>query len=168
MMKREVLPPDIHIWSDASGAWGCGALCETQWVQVVWSEWPNFATSSIAVKELLPYNSSHCHVGSILTVCCHCDNQSVVAMVRGGYCRDPAMAHMLRCLFFLEAKYDIILTARHVPGVENRAANTISRNRLEAFFDLTPQAQRRACQVPQDLVGQMVRQEQWTSDDWKR
>ena len=171
MRREEVLSPDIHIWSDASGTWGCGALWETQWVQVAWSEWPNFAAASIAAKELLPIIVATAMWGASwrgLTVCCHCDNQSVVAVVRGGYCRDPAMAHMLRCLFFLEAKYDILLTARHVPGVENGAADAISRNRLEVFFDLTPQAQRRACPVPQDLIGHMMRQEQWTSDDWRR
>ena len=67
---------------------GCGALWETQWVQVAWSEWPKF--------------SSHCHVGSILDCLLPL---SVVAMVRGGYCRDPAMPHMLGAYFFLEAKY---------------------------------------------------------------
>ena len=30
--------------------------------------------------------------------------------------------------FFLEAKLDMLLTARHVPGVENGAADSISRN----------------------------------------
>ena len=50
---------------------------------------------------------------------CHCDNQAVVAAVRGGYCKDPPMAHMLRCLFFLEAKFDLTLSAVHVPGVDN-------------------------------------------------
>ena len=108
---------------------------------VAWSEWPNFAAASIAAKKLLPIIVATAMWGASwrgMTVCCHCDNQSVVAMVRGGYCRDPVMAHMLRCLFFLEAKYD---TARHVLGVENRAADAISRNRLEVLFDLTPQAQ---------------------------
>lgn len=41
--------------------------------------------------------------------------------MKGGYCKDPTLAHMLRCLF-LEAKFDLILSACHVPGVENGVA----------------------------------------------
>ena len=68
------------------------------------------------------------------SVLCHCDNEGVVAVVRGGYCKDPLLAYMLRCLFFLEAKFDITLSATHVPGTENRTADSISRNNLSLFF----------------------------------
>ena len=66
----------------------------------------------------------------------NCGDQSVVAAIKGGYCRDPAMAHMLRCLFFLGARFQLTLTAAHVPGVDNGAADA-----LELFFDLIPQLQ---------------------------
>ena len=66
---------------------------------------------------------------------CHCDNQGVVAAVRGGYCKDPAMAHMLRCLFFREAKFGFSLSAVHVSEKDNGAADAISRNKLDTFFD---------------------------------
>ena len=52
-------------------------------------------------------------------VVCHCDNQAVVAALRGGYCREMDMAFLLRCLFFLEARYDLVLQARFIPWVEN-------------------------------------------------
>lgn len=71
---------------------------------------------------------------------CHCDNQSVVAAVWGGYCKDPAMAHLLRCLFFLEVKFGFSLSAVHVSGKDNGAADAISRNKLDTFFNLVPQA----------------------------
>ena len=77
------------------------------------------------------------------------------------------MAHMLHCLFFLEAKFDIILTAIHLAGVNKGAADAISRNKLEVFFDLVPQAPRTACRVPKVLVERLVVQKNWTSDDWR-
>ena len=145
--------------------------------QVAWCEWPGFSTASIAANELLPIIVATAIWDSDwagLTVLFHCDNQSVVkggyqvAAVKGGYCRDPSMAHMLRCLFFLEAKFDITLTASHVAGVENGAADAISRNKMDAFFALLPQAQQMACQVPKGLVGRLVGrlvgQQNWTSD----
>ena len=80
---------------------------------------------------------------------CHCDNEGVVAAVRGGCCKDPTLAHMLRCLFFLWAKYVVLLMARHIPGVENWAADSLSRNNLPLFFTLLPQAQRHPEVVPE-------------------
>ena len=52
-----------------------------------------------------------------------------MATLKRGYFKDPTLAHnMLRYLFFLEAKYDLPLSAVHVPGIENGAADSISRN----------------------------------------
>ena len=98
---------------------------------------------------------------------CHCDNQAVVAAVRGGYCKDPPMAHMLWCLFFLEAKFDLTLSAVHVPGVDNGAADSLSRHSLDSFFHLVPQAHRVAHPVLAGLVSQLVVEGPWTSDIWK-
>ena len=36
---------------------------------------------------------------------------SLLWLQSGGYCKDPAMGHLLRCLFFLEARFDLVLTA---------------------------------------------------------
>ena len=170
MLRENLQSPEVEIWSDASGSWGCGALWGTQWCQVAWKGWPGFASASIAAKELLPIVVAVAVWGSAwkgATVLCHCDNQAVVAAIRGGYCRDPAMAHMLRCLFFLEAKFEVVLTAVHVPGVDNGPADAISRNKLDMFFGLVPQAHRVACQLPVGLVDRLVAQGQWTSEDWR-
>ena len=80
------------------------------------------------------------------------------------------MAHMLRCLFFIEAFNDLTLAAMHVPGVENRAADCISRNNMDEFFSLYPQAQHQPVSVPPGLVNQLVLPKEdkpWISNDWK-
>ena len=102
MLLDSLLNPDVEFWSDAPGLWGCGALCGPRWFQVAWSEWPGFSSASIVAKELLPMIVAVAlwwasWVGS--TVLCHSDSQSAVAAIRGGFCKDPAMAHLLRCLF---------------------------------------------------------------------
>ena len=45
--------PNVHVVSDASGSFGCGAiLLHLQWLQVEWpSSWSNV---DISVKELVP------------------------------------------------------------------------------------------------------------------
>ena len=162
--------PSVEIWSDASGSWGCGVFWGPQWFQVQWSGWPGFTGASIAAKELLSIIVAAPIWGPFwrgATVLCHCDNEVVVAAVKSGYCRDPTLAHMLHCLFFLEAEYDASLSAIHVPGIENGDADSISRNNLPLFFDLLPQAHQSPCRVPDNLVSHLIRDRQWTSDDWK-
>lgn len=169
MREAGLQSSSVEIWSDASGGWGCGAWWGLLWFQVKWSEWPVFAGASIAAKELLPIIVATAIWGSQwvgAVVLCHCDNEAVVAAVRGGYCRDPTLAHMLRCLFFLEAKFDVSLTAVHVPGVENGAADSISRDNLPRFFDFLPQARREPCPVPKELVRRLVVNAPWTSSVW--
>ena len=97
---------------------------------------------------------------------CHCDNEVVVAAVRSGDCSDTTQAHMLQCLFFLEAEYEVSLSAIHVPGAENRVTDSISRNNLPPFFDLLPQAHQSPCRVPDDLVSHVIRDRPWTSETW--
>ena len=66
-------------------------------------EWPGFETENIAAKELFPIVVAAATWGSSWrgqVVCCHCDNQAVVAALNGGYCREKLMAHLLQCLFF--------------------------------------------------------------------
>ena len=83
MRDRDRSTPVTEVWSDASGGWGCGAWWGPELFQVAWSEWPVF---SIAAKELLPIIVAVAiwgprWVGS--SVLCHCDNESVVAVIRG-------------------------------------------------------------------------------------
>lgn len=172
MMREATKEHDrkVEIWTDASGSWGCGGLWGVRWFQVAWSAWPDFAEASIAAKELLPIIVAVAIWGPWWrgnVVLCHCDNQSVVDVVRGGYGRDSRLALMLRCLFFLEAKFDCSLSAMHVPGIQNEAADSISRNNLNKFFHLNPQAQPQPSQIPADLVGRLVTGSPWTEHTWR-
>ena len=169
MLDLDLKSPAVHFWSDASGSWGCGAWWGSKWFQVPWSDWPDFLVASIAAKELLPVIVAAAIWGESWqgsVVLCHCDNMSVVAAVKGGYCKDPAMGHMLRCLFYLEARFSFTLTAEHVAGVENGVADAISRNKLATMFCLSPQMSRVPSTVPHALVGGLIVSRNWTSEDW--
>ena len=78
------------------------------------------------------------------------------------------MAHMLRCLFFIEAKFCCTITSSHVPGKLNERADALSRNQLTYFFSLTPQAERQHVPVPHVLVKGLVKLNSWTSPAWHR
>ena len=150
-----------------------GVWCIVGWPVVAggWSEWPNFGSANISAKELLPI------VGVVATwgrhwrgqvVVCHCDNQVVVAALIGGYCREMDMAFLLRCLFFLEERYDLVLQARFIPGVENSLADAISRNRLDVLFDLYTQVCHTLVRLNLEVVRNLVLEWHWTLDTWRR
>ena len=91
----------------------------------------------------------------------NCDNQAVVSAVHGGYCRISLNAAMP-----LQAKFDLTLSAAHVPGVEKGPSVSLSRNKLKAFFYLIPQTQANPSPVPKELVNRVAVRENWTSDIW--
>lgn len=150
-----------EIWSDASGSWGCAAYWGDQWFQLQWSEFPGFADKCIAIKELLPILTAAAVWGRQWErsgVKFHCDNMAVVTVLNSGYCKDPHMAHMLRCLFFLEARFNFTVVAEHVPGVKNQLADALSRNKSSIFLQSLPSARAEVSSKVQE----------WKTDSWSR
>ena len=71
-----------------------------------------------------------------------CDNVGLVEPIRKGASKDNIMMHFLRCLgfCFFTAHYDIHITVSHLPGVQNTAADLLSRNKLQQFLVSQPTA----------------------------
>ena len=88
-----------------------------------------------------------------LTVLCRCDNAAVVAIVNSGRSRMDRAMHLMRCLSFFLARWEVSLVCRHIPGVENGAADALSRDDLPSFQRLVPDAARE----PSGLPGQLLR-----------
>ena len=42
--------------------------------------------------------------------------------------------HLIRCLAFITAKFQFLLSASHIPGVENTVADALSRNKVVVFL----------------------------------
>ena len=166
-----IIPPTnspLLVVSDASGSWGCGAVHEDLWFQLQWPE--SWAPITIAPKELVPivvavtlwgpYWAGKC-------VQCLCDNTAVVSAVNKGAAKDPTLSHLLRILAFLVAVLDLHITAQHLPGVQNISADALSRNKLQLFFSLNPQASPVPAIIPPELQELVFNCNlQWTSPNW--
>jgi len=134
--SKRLLP--MHVWTDASGQFGCGAVIleAAEWLQLQWPKTYSpghlvFDNDSITLKELLPVVLAcvvwgDCWREKVVQV--HCYNLGVVALVNSGYSKVPQIMHLLRCLFFVRAHFQMEVTAVHVLGVENTLADTISHN----------------------------------------
>ncbi len=158
----------LALYSDASGAWGCGAFVGPDWFQL---EWPAKSPTNITTKELIPillaaivwgqsWGQSH--------VSCFCDNAAVVAAFSKGSARDPSLMHLLRFLLFLAAVRNFSLKAIHIPGQDNAAADALSRNKLNRFFSLSPQGHRQPTAIPAAAVQiATTLRPDWTSLPWR-
>ena len=172
--KRMDTRPAIHIWTDASGTFGCGAR-SGRWLQLKWPEdhilgEVALKEESITLKELIPIILACAVWGNDLAGRCvttHCDNQGTVALVNSGYSRVSQIMHLLRCLFFIRAHFQIELWAVHVPGVENTLADAISRNNVPLILSQLPGLSREPSTIPLPSVSLLTRQHlDWTSPDW--
>lgn len=159
----------VHcIQTDASGLWGCGARFNSRWLQHAWSsEWSD---TSIMAKELVPIIFSCVVWGPLLTrtrVEFQCDNLSLVEAINKGRSKDVMVMHLLRCLWFFQALFDISIHVSHIPGVQNSAADMLSRNQQVQFLQLYPQSSPLPGYIPPPLI-QIIspRQLDWTSPEF--
>ena len=60
----------------------------------------------------------------------NCDNSAVVDIVNHQTAKDDLLCHLMRCLFFACAHFDVTIVAKHTPGICNGAADALSRNNL--------------------------------------
>ena len=123
----------IRLFTDASGGMGFGAWWGTQWLQYKWPETGSFRDLPITQKEVLPVVFA-CSVWgsqwSVQTVQAYCDNEAAVVVLNTGYSRDPQIMHLLRCLFFIKAHFQMEIKVSHIPGIENTQTDAISRDFL--------------------------------------
>ena len=160
---------DYQIQTDASGAWGCGAFFGSQWFQLPWpAEW---STVGIMAKELVPIVISCAIWGPSLTrkrTEFQCDNMSLVTAINKGSAKDTTVMHLLRCLWFFTALFDIDIKATHIPGINNEAADMLSRNQSKRFLIAHPHASKFPTPLPATLTSLIAPQQlDWTSPSFR-
>lgn len=144
---------DFHVTSDAAGSLGFGAFFHNEWFCGQWSS-AQFPLS-IAYKELFPIVVAAHLWGSQWfrkTILFRCDNQAVVAILASRTSKDPSIMLLLRHLLMSAAKFNFAFTAQHVPGLDNRIADAISRFQWQVFRQLAPQADLVPLAIPSQLL----------------
>ena len=161
--------PTVVLTSDASGSWGCGAYTsDGWWFQLQLPE--SWRDTHITVKELLPIVIGPAVWGSRwrgLTVSCRCDNAAVIAIVNSGRSKVEKVMHLMRCLSFFLARWEVLLVCSHIPGILNGAADALSRDALSSFQRLMPGASKVPTELPDSVLDCLVRgAPDWTNVDW--
>ena len=123
-------------------------------------------------KELVPIVISCAIWGPLLSrrsILFKCDNTGVVAAVKKGSAREPLVMHLLRTLWFFVAHFDISINIEHIAGVHNGVADTLSRDNIQQFFLLHPQADLLPTPIPEELIQIVsVSTPDWTSATFSR
>ena len=144
-------PPDVQIQTDTSGSWGCGTFYDGKWLQ--WQWLPEWSSIGIMAKKLVPIVLSCAVWGPLLAHCktlVLCDNLSVVVTANKGSTKEERVMHLLCCLWFFVAHYDLDLVVKHIPGVANSIADDLSSNNMHSFFLQThrPHCSQPGCHHP--------------------
>ena len=126
----------------------------------------------ITVKELMPVVVGIALWGRMWqgkSIHCLCDNAAVVAILGSGTSKNEQVMHLMKSLFFLAAANNITIVGEHIPGVQNGAADALSRNNCSSFVSQVQGAKPAATALPPELVGVLVhRQPDWTSVNWMK
>ena len=161
---------DVEVYSDASESWGCGAYTGSQWFQLAWVG--KAAEQQIAVKELIPVVIAAAVWGKHwkgLNVKCHSGRQAVVAVMQARTSRVPYIMHLLHCLSFIEARFELSMTAEYIPSRRNDLADDLSRNRLASFFQKAAWPTSEPTAILLLLKDLLLREKpDWLSQNWTR
>ena len=104
---------------------------------------PQWSTVHIMSKELRPIVLSYAVWGPFLArqkVLFQCDNSGVIVALQKGSARNSTVMHVLCCLWFFVAHYNIVLMSEHIAGVDNCTDDRLSRHHMHSFFSINPQA----------------------------
>ena len=134
--------PNLQVFTDTSGTWGCGAFLDPLWFYVEWP--PRLSPRSIGVKEMCPVVMVAATFGQQWAKKVFqfvVNNEAVVEVIRATYSKDLNLMHLIRLLVFFASKYDFWFTATHIPGKLNVAADALSRNNFHLYFSYIPHRQ---------------------------
>ena len=140
------------------------------WLQCQWAG--SWLEESISTKELLPIVLA-CTVWGPRwqqkQVLVQTDNMAVVHIINTQTSRDQVIMHLVRCLHFICAFYEIQLRAVHLAGSANIAADALSRNLMQVFRKAVPAAETLPTLIPPTLWQLLVTQRpDWRSPAWRQ
>ncbi|XP_056425816.1 uncharacterized protein LOC130367424 [Hyla sarda] len=142
------------VFSDAASSTGFAAIWGNHWFAGPWppeiTQIEGFIRSSAAF-ELYPIVAAAQLWGPAwnrTTVLFVSDNAATVDILLKGRSRCPIIMSLARRLVWLSLHHTFTFTCAHIGGIQNIAADALSRNNLSHFFQVMPEADSIGAQVP--------------------
>ena len=86
----------------------------------------------------------------------HCDNESVVHIIKSRTSKDDYIMHLVRALFLITAKLNFHVTAVHLLGKTNSIADALSRFKFQEFFRLVPHTQPTLVEISKEVQANLT------------
>jgi len=118
----------LHLFTDAYSE-SFGALFGTAWLCATFHAVGIPNRRSITYKELYAITMAMAVRAPSLasqSLLFHCDNQLVVRILTSGSSKCRHIMSLVRYLFFICAKFNIVLKAVHIPGILTSASDALS------------------------------------------
>ena len=129
----------LDLYTDASGALGFGAIFGSRWC---YGKWPaTWSYCNIGILEFYPIVLSlylWSHVMRNRCILFFTDNESLVHVINKQSSKDKSLMFFVRKLVLICLDYNIVFKAKHIAGVKNRLADSLSRLQVQSFKQLAP------------------------------
>ncbi len=143
----------LALYTDAATTAGYAAVFKNLWFM---GHWPrSWSTFHIAILELYPIVVAVNLWGAQLANKCiifHCDNEAVVFIINRQTSKDCILMSLVRKLVLCCMKFNILIQARHIPGLYNITADKLSRFQVKEARRATPILDRHPVQLPPSLL----------------
>ena len=131
---------EIDLYTDASTLYGCGGHFGPHWFIIPWDEeFLQAFSPSINYLELYAVTVAVLNWAYILKnkrIILFCDNTSVVQMINVTSSKCKNCMVLIRLLVVHSMKYNVKISAKHVPGAQNNFADLMSRLKYKDFRKL--------------------------------
>lgn len=83
------------------------------------------------------------------------DNEALVHVINEQSCRDPSLMSFVRKMVSICLQHNILFKAKHIPGVQNTLADSLSRLQVASFKKMAPVSM---CQSPTEIPPHLLPQ----------
>ena len=129
----------LNLYTDAAGSLGSGGIFGSKWFFGAWpDDWKKF---NITILEFYPIVLSVLLFGDAMRnqrITFFTDNAALVDIINKATSRDATVMVFVRRLVLACLNFNILFRARHVPGVKNVLADSLSRFQVSRFRQLAP------------------------------
>ena len=129
----------LNLYTDAAGSLGYGGIFGSEWFFGAWpDEWKQL---NITILEFYPIVLSVLLFGDKMRnqrIKFFTDNAALVDIINKATSRDATVMVFVRRLVLACLNFNILFRARHVPGVKNVLADSLSRLQVSKFRQLAP------------------------------
>ena len=150
--RQFITSSTLDLYTDACKSYGCAAVLGNRWLALAWHGLPlNTESWSISALEFLPIlfsisTWSDAFKGQKVNF--HVDNLALVYIINRKSASDRIMLALLRVFVILCVSIDLEVKATHVPGVQNVAADLLSRGKINEFKRISRNVDYESASIP--------------------